>query len=68
MTLKDAKDRLAHAVETENPPGTDYYGAEVDEDDVKAARERIEKTIQTHEDAAGDKESQTGPTGRTRSS
>lgn len=50
MTLKEVKDRLAHAVETENPPGTTYYGAEVDEDEVEAAREHMEKTIRTQED------------------
>jgi len=53
MSLKDIKDRLTHAVETENPPGTDYYGAELDEDDVATARERMEKSIATHEHAAG---------------
>ncbi len=63
MTLKDAKDRLANYVETENPPGTDYYGAEVDEDEVEAARERIEKTIESHEDGAGQGASHTGPYG-----
>ncbi|MFL6416224.1 MAG: hypothetical protein ACJ74Y_11230 [Bryobacteraceae bacterium] len=53
MKLKDLTDRLAHAVETENPPGTDYYyGAEMDEDEVEAVRERMEKTLRIHEDAA----------------
>ena len=61
MKLKDVKDRLTHAVETENPPGTTYYGAEVDEDEVEAARERIEKATRRQEDASGDRESHTSP-------
>jgi len=63
MSLKDIKDRLTHAVETENPSGTDYYGAELDEDEVEAARERIDKTIENHEHARGDSESHTTPIG-----
>ena len=55
MKLKEVKDRLAHAVETENPSGTTYYGAEVDEDEVETAREHIEKTIRTHEDTVPSK-------------
>ena len=47
MDLQDLKDRLKDAVETDNPPGTDYYGAEVDEEDVEAARERMEKASET---------------------
>jgi hypothetical protein len=65
MKLQDAKDRLAHAVETENPPGTDYYGAELDEDEVEAARERIDKTIRMHEEATKEREPNTNPGGRT---
>jgi len=61
MKLKDIEDRLARAVETENPPGTDYYGAEVDEDEVAAARERMDNTIQTHEQAAAGTNSRNTP-------
>jgi hypothetical protein len=55
MTLKEVKDRLAHAVETENPSGTTYYGAEVDEDEVEAAREHMEKAARTQEDTVQSK-------------
>ena len=61
MKLKDMKDRLTHAVETENPPGTSYYGAEMDEDEVEAARERMEKSVKVHEDAVADRQSPTPP-------
>jgi hypothetical protein len=64
MNLKDLKDRLTHAVETENPSGTSYYGAEVDEDDVEAARERMDKGIRTHENAVGNSEIHEAPTMR----
>jgi hypothetical protein len=56
MNLKDVKDRLNDAVETENPSGTSYYGAELDEDEVEAARERMEETLRIHEDAVGNNE------------
>ena len=61
MNLKDVKERLTHAVETENPPGTAYYGAEMDEDEVEAARDRMDKPTRRQEDAAGDRESHTSP-------
>ncbi len=64
MSLKDIKDRLTRAVETENPPGTDYYGAEMDEDEVEAARERMDESVQKHEDAMGKDEPHTTPTER----
>ena len=61
MKLKDVKDRLNDAVETENPSGTSYYGAELDEDDVEAARERMEEGLRTHENAVGDGKVHTTP-------
>jgi hypothetical protein len=68
MKLKDVKDRLTDAVETENPPGTTYYGAEVNEDEVEAARERIDETIRTHEKAAGSSQSDATPITRRQAS
>ena len=56
MKLKDVKDRLKDAVETENPTGTSYYGAELDEEDVETARERMEESLRTHENAVGHSE------------
>ena len=50
---QDLKDTLNNAVETENPPGTDYYGTEVNENDVKAAREQMDETTRTHEEVTG---------------
>ena len=64
MNLKDVKDRLTHAAETENPPGTNYYGAETDEGEVEAARERMDKQTRRQEDVAGDRESHTNPIAR----
>jgi hypothetical protein len=64
MKLKDVKDRLTHAAETENPPGTNYYGTETDEGEVEAARERMDKATRRQEDAAGDSESHTSPIAR----
>jgi len=65
MKLKDVKDRLNDAVETENPSGTSYYGAELDEEDVEVARERMEETLRIHENAVGNSEShKTPPTRR----
>jgi len=64
MKLKDVKDRLTHAVETENPPGTTYYGAELDEDEVEAARERVDRAVRMHEDAVGSSEFHTTPIAR----
>lgn len=64
MKLKDVKDRLNDAVETENPPGTSYYGAELEEEDVETARERMEESLRTHENAVGDSEFHTTPTAR----
>ncbi len=61
MKLKDVTDRLNDAVETENPPGTSYYGAELDESDVEAARERMEETLRIHEDATGNSEFRKSP-------
>ena len=64
MKLKDVKDRLNDAVETENPPGTSYYGAELEEEDVEAARERMEEGLRTHESAVADGEFHMTPTAR----
>jgi hypothetical protein len=65
MKLKDVKDRLNDAVETENPSGTSYYGAELDEEDVEAARERMEEGLRTHENAVdGDSEFHRPPVDR----
>ncbi|MFL6447538.1 MAG: hypothetical protein ACJ746_07595 [Bryobacteraceae bacterium] len=54
MNLKEMKHRLADAVETENPPGTTYYGAELDESEVEAVRERMDHSIRVHEEALGE--------------
>ena len=61
MKLKDVKDRLTDAVETENPSGTSYYGAELDEDEVEAARERMEEGLRIHENAVGNDEFRNTP-------
>jgi hypothetical protein len=61
MKLKDVADRLNHAVETENPPGTSYYGAELDESDVEAARERMEEGLRVHEEAVSGRPFQNAP-------
>ncbi len=66
MKLKDLKDRLTDAVETENPPGTTYYGAELDEDDVETVRERMDETLRTHEEAAGNSDFHKAPIARRR--
>jgi hypothetical protein len=47
---EDLKDWLNDAVETANVPGTDYYGAEPDEAEVNADRERMEKATRTDDD------------------
>lgn len=52
MKLKDLKNRLNDAVETENPPGTGYYGSEVEEEDVETARERMDEATRMHEESA----------------
>ena len=49
MNLKDMKDRVADAISTENPKGTDYNGTELDEADVQAAREHMEEVKRAHE-------------------
>jgi len=46
MKPKDMKERLAEAIETEDPSGTGYYGAEVDQDEVEDARQRIDKALE----------------------
>jgi hypothetical protein len=51
MHKEDIKDRLEDAVETTNPSGTDYYGAEPDEAEVEAARERMEDSLRTADEA-----------------
>jgi hypothetical protein len=61
MKLKDVKDRLADAVETDNPPGTTYYGTEVDEAEVEAARERMEEATRTNKEAGRDSNTHTSP-------
>lgn len=61
MKLKDVKDRLNNAVETENPSGTSYYGAELDEEDVEVARERMEESLRIHENAVGNSQSHNAP-------
>lgn len=50
MDFKEVKDRLANFVETENPPGTDYYGTELNESEVGEARERMEEGQHTNEE------------------
>jgi hypothetical protein len=61
MKLKDVKDRLADTVETDNPPGTSYYGTEVDEAEVEAARERMEEATRTNREEGRDSNIRTGP-------
>lgn len=51
MNKEEIKDRLAEAVETDNPPGTDYYGAEPDEIELEAARERMAESLRSREKA-----------------
>lgn len=64
MNLKDVKERLNDAVETENPSGTSYYGAELDEDEVETAREHMEENLRVHENAAGKSEAHKTPPAR----
>jgi hypothetical protein len=54
MQKQDIKDRLEDAIETDNPPGTDYYGAELDEAEVEAARERMEESLKNADEARRD--------------
>jgi hypothetical protein len=53
MNLKDIKERVADAIETENPPGTDYYGTELDEENVESAREQMEESLNDHANKPG---------------
>jgi hypothetical protein len=64
MELKNVKDRLKDAMETENPPGTNYYGTEVDEVEVEAARERMERAIGADEEVGRDSNTSTAPVTR----
>jgi hypothetical protein len=54
MKKEEIKEWLADAVETDNPPGTDYYGAELDEAEVEVARQRMEEALRTQERASQD--------------
>lgn len=64
MKPKDLKEWVADAIETENPPGVGYYGAELDEAQLEADRQRMKHATQTDEQANCDSEIVTTPVSR----
>jgi hypothetical protein len=64
MKPKDVKDRLADAIETENPPGIGYYGAELDEAEVEADEQRMDQAIRTEKEAKRDSGTVAAPLSR----
>ncbi len=64
MKQKDLKDRVADAIETDNPPGSGYYGAEVDEAEVEADLQRMEHAGRADEQSDRDTGSVVSPSER----